>query len=86
MFEDILNVEIPLDNKSLVEIARRIEYALTNEYVSAGMYNQQYMTNEACRLFEEMSGKKYAEFEIDVKLVEKRGQKEIRVNIGKKDG
>jgi len=88
MFEDILNVNIPLDRYTLENIAKRIEDALTNEYVSAGMYNHQYMSNEACRLFEEISGKKYKDFDIRVALVEDmRGQKEIKVIIGmKKDG
>ena len=82
MFEDILNVSLPLDVHSLEHIARRIEYSLTNEWVSAGLFNQQYMFNEACRLFEEISGKKYKDFDIKVALVEDfNGQKEIKVMI-----
>lgn len=84
MFEDILNIKLPLDERTLENIARRIEYALTNEYISAGMYNHQYMSNEACRLFEEFSGKNYKDFDIRVALVEDmNGQKEIKVIIGK---
>lgn len=87
MFEDILNIDIPIDGRTLENIAKRIEESLTNEYVTAGLFNHQYMSNEACRLFEVFSGKNYRKFDIRVALVEDiNGTKEIKVIIGNKNG